>query len=101
VVTHDDGYSLAPGVEVLVLGDAELPSPADADRLTSTAAPPVDYQRVLVFVTEHGPVSTADVARDLRLSVSTVLRALRRLCAEGLLERQGGGRSTRYQRAAP
>jgi Winged helix-turn-helix DNA-binding len=99
VLTHDEGYSLELGIEVVLLGEADVLSAADEDSLTSIPAPPDDRDRVLSFILRQGATSSGDVARALRLSASSVLRVLRRLCAEGLLEREGGGRSTRYRRA--
>ncbi len=94
VITHDDGYSLAPGVEVLACGDAEAGPPSAP--ASPSLPPPDDRRRVLEHVSARGPASSAEVARALRLSASTALRLLRALCEEGLLEKKGGGRSTRY-----
>jgi len=97
IVTHDDGYSLAAGVEVLSFDDAAaLGAPPELG--APSLPPPDDRQRVLQHIEKHGALSSAEVARALRLSGSTALRALRALCGEGLLERQGSGRATRYLR---
>jgi predicted ArsR family transcriptional regulator len=85
---------------VLLLGELDSMGQPNGGSEASTTAPPDDRQRVLALITAQGAMSSGDAARALRLSSSTVLRLLRGLCAEGLLERQGGGRSTRYRRAA-
>jgi hypothetical protein len=98
IITHDDGYSLSAGVEVLVFDDAVPLGRASASGAASAPAPD-DRQRVLQHIEKHGAQSSAELGRALRLSGSTALRLLRALCEEGLLERQGSGRATRYLRA--
>jgi DNA-binding winged helix-turn-helix (wHTH) protein len=98
IITHDDGYSLAAGVEVLAFDDAAFPARASASGAASAPAPG-DRQRVLQHIEKHGALSSAELGRALRLSGSTALRFLRALCEEGLLERQGSGRATRYLRS--
>lgn len=93
IVTHPDGYALAEGVE-LVAGEVQ-----SAPSALPPAASPDERERVLAYVGSEGPVSSAEVAKALGLSSSTALRLLRKLSQEGLLARQGGGRSTRYARA--
>jgi DNA-binding IclR family transcriptional regulator len=44
-----------------------------------------------------GEASVPDLARALGLSESTALRAARRLCAAGRIERAGAARATRYR----
>jgi len=95
IVTHDDGYALAEGVELLVFG-AEAAAPTSPG--TPSSPPADDRQRVLALIAADGTVSSADVARGLELSSSTALRALRRLVEDGELERIGSGRATRYRR---
>ena len=98
IITHDDGYSLAPGVEGLAFGEAEgIEGPA-LPTLAPSLPPPDDRERVLEHISKAGPLSSVEVAKSLRLSNSTALRSLRELCARGLIEKQGGGRSTRYRR---
>jgi DNA-binding transcriptional ArsR family regulator len=91
VLTLDDGYPLFEGVEVLNWD-------AHAEELFSASAapPPDNRERVLEFIRTGGEVSSREIASALDLSESTALRLVRRLCDEGLLERRGGGRSTRY-----
>ncbi|HTV25318.1 MAG TPA: helix-turn-helix domain-containing protein [Polyangiaceae bacterium] len=99
IITHDDGYSLAAGVQVLSFDDAAtLGAPVPLGAPSPSLPPPDDRQRVLSHVEKHGASSSAEVAKALRLSGSTALRILRALCEEGLLERQGSGRATRYLR---
>ncbi len=98
VITHDDGYSLASGVELLTFDDGEAGSTFVSAAGSSIAPPPDDRQRVLSHIEQHGALGSAEVAKALHLSGSTTLRLLRGLCAEGLLERHGSGRATRYCR---
>jgi DNA-binding transcriptional ArsR family regulator len=91
VITLDDGYALAEGVEIV--GAESLD---DAAWSASAPPPPDDRQRVLDFAAAHAEVSSREVARALDISESTALRLLKRLSDEGLLERRGGGRATRY-----
>lgn len=99
IITHDDGYSLANAVELLVLDDANANAGAPiAAAEPSIAPPPDDRQRVLAHIVKHGALGSAELAKALRLSGSTVLRLLRTLCAEGQLVRRGSGRATRYSR---
>ncbi len=90
IVTHDDGYALVDGVEILTPEGESGPS--------TTIAPsaPDDRERALAFVVKNGPASSADVAAALKLSASTALRLLRSLAEEGALEKSGSGRATRY-----
>lgn len=98
IITHDDGYSLAAGVQVLAFDDGAMLGPTPLPGLPSLP-PPDDRQRVLHHIEKHGAQSSAELGKALRLSGSTALRLLRALCEEGLLERQGSGRATRYLRA--
>jgi DNA-binding transcriptional ArsR family regulator len=91
VITRDDGYALVEGVEIV-----GTDTPDDGAWSASLPPPPDDRQRVLEFVSSHGPVSSRDVAQALELSESTALRLLKRLAEEGRVERHGSGRSTRY-----
>jgi hypothetical protein len=92
VVTHEGGYLLADGVEIVSLeaGAANVASPS------SRPPPDPERDRVLAVLEAHGPSGSAEVARRLRMSPSTALRLLRRLADDGTLVRQGAGRSTRY-----
>ncbi|HHH27085.1 MAG TPA: winged helix-turn-helix domain-containing protein [Polyangiaceae bacterium] len=90
VVTADDGYRVAAGVQVIVLGD-ELPMAS-----TSAPPPPSDEMRIVAMLRAHGTASSADVARVLGISPSTALRALRRMVGDGRVRRLGSGRATRY-----
>jgi hypothetical protein len=93
IATHDDGYALVEGVEVVTLGQA-----FESATSASVLPPPGDDERVLELVTRRGQVSSADVAEELRLSASTALRLLRRLAESGALRKSGSGRGTRYGR---
>ena len=94
LITHEDGYALQEGVEV-VTWEAKV----EVSSASELPAPPGERERVLEFVEQNGAVSSAEVARGLKLSASSALRILRSLAEEGLLARRGGGRSTRYARA--
>jgi len=93
IVTHDDGYALPEGIEVVKLGES-----VESESLASIAPPPGEDARVLEFVAARGQVSSAEVAEALRLSASTALRLLRRLSESGVLVKSGSGRTTRYAR---
>jgi DNA-binding transcriptional ArsR family regulator len=91
VLTRDDGYALFEGVEVLDWAQLE-------ETPSASAAPPPDARaRVLELIRSSGEAGTSEVASTLGLSASTVLRLLRGLAEEGLLIRDGSGRSTRYR----
>jgi DNA-binding transcriptional ArsR family regulator len=91
VITRDEGYALSEGVEVFSWEQA-------AETLSASAAPPPDARaRVLDFIRAEGGTGSKEIAEALELSASTVLRLLRRLSEEGLLVRDGSGRSTRYR----
>jgi DNA-binding winged helix-turn-helix (wHTH) protein len=91
IVTHDDGYSLVTGLEIITWD--ETPEGLIS---ASAAPPPDDQERVRAFVLGNGPVSSAQVAESLKLSASTALRLLRRLADDGQVVKSGGGRGTRY-----
>jgi DNA-binding winged helix-turn-helix (wHTH) protein len=100
IVTHDDGYALAEGVEIVTLEDDSTPSEPREPLVPSNPPPaPDDRGPVLALVEKQGSVSSAEVASELGISASSALRVLRALANEGLLVRTGGGRSTRYQPA--
>jgi len=91
VLTRDDGYALSEGVEVLDWSRLE-------ETPSASAAPPPDARaRVLELIRTRGQAGTSEVASALGLSASTGLRLLRGLAQEGLLVRDGSGRSTRYR----
>ncbi len=94
IQTHDDGYALPEGVEVVTLGHG-----IESETAASIAPPPGDDARVLKLVELRGQISSAEVAEELRLSSSTALRLLKRLAESGVLVRSGSGRTTRYSRA--
>jgi Winged helix-turn-helix DNA-binding len=98
IITHDDGYSLASGVEVLAYDAGEVGGPVLSPAGVSIAPPPDDRQRLISHIERHGATSSADLARALGLSGSTTLRLLRTLCSDGSLARHGSGRATRYSR---
>jgi hypothetical protein len=91
VVTHEDGYHLATGIEVVAFGD-------EATTESSGAAPPPPAEEVAVLdlLRTEGPSSSAEVARVLEVSSSSALRTLRRMVEDGRVRRVGSGRATRY-----
>jgi len=94
IVTHDDGYALPEGIEVVTIGQS-----IESETAASVAPPPGDDERVLELVARRGHISSAELAAELRLSSSTALRLLKRLAENGALVRSGSGRTTRYSRA--
>ncbi len=92
VVTDDDGYHLAPQVELLVLGHEALP----VSLPESVPPPPSEDDAVVAALRSDGPSSSADIAAALKVSASSALRILRRLTEEGRVRRTGTGRATRY-----
>ncbi len=98
VVTHESGYHLAEGVELVILADASA-----APRVNAPSAPPAPLEetKVLEHLAREGPSSSAEVARALRMSPSSALRLLRRLVTEGRVARAGTGRATRYELPKP
>lgn len=91
IVTHETGYLLAEGVEIVTLeGEAAVATSPSA------RPPPAEHDRVTALIGREGPMSSAEVGRALRMSPSTALRLLRKLADDGVLVRVGGGRSTRY-----
>lgn len=92
VVTDDDGYHLAPQVELLVLGQEALP----VSLPESVPPPPSEDDAVVAALRSDGPSSSADIAAALKVSASSALRILRRLTEEGRVRRTGTGRATRY-----
>ncbi len=52
--------------------------------------------RLCQHLAERGPLSKSDLAELLSVSGDTILRDLRHLLGEGVVERQGSGRATRY-----
>ena len=58
LITHEDGYALQEGVEV-VTWEASV----EVSSASELPAPPGERERVLEFVEQNGAVSSADVAR--------------------------------------
>ena len=93
------GYALAPDVEVV-----EATEPVDDPAIVVTAtddptAPPShgDPRRIAALeLVRAGGAATRDVAEHLKVSDMTAFRLLASLVEEGLIERTGRGRNTRY-----
>lgn len=107
VTVTAQGYGLS--VPVHVIGGIEPAEPLEAplpeeDPLgepppRASAARDTDGhdRRMLDHLARVGEASVPDLARALGLSESTALRAARRLCAAGRIERAGAARATRYR----
>lgn len=92
IVTHEGGYELQPGIEI-----HEVAAPAVEPAAALVERPPSEAEKVLAWLRQNGPATTADVGRALGTSPSSALRLLRRLEEEGAVLRVGRGRATRYQ----
>ena len=88
IVTSDDGYHLASGVEVVVSDTTPSVEPAEP--------PPPDDEVTLLRALARGDCSSAQAAQVLGVSSSSALRTLRRMVADGRVRRIGSGRTTRY-----
>lgn len=115
------GYQLAPGVEVLDGSSAftagapmEAPSAAAmADEANGLSAPAAiaparpsspgpspsspELDAIVSFLAREGSASSTDVASRLGVSEMTALRRLRDLVEQGVVERSGKGKNTRYR----
>lgn len=89
IVTDDDGYHLAPGVEVV--------APATPISTDAAEPPPSDEEATLLRLLAQRSCSSADAARALGVSPSSALRVLRRMVDDGRVRRLGSGRATRYE----
>ena len=90
LVTHDEGYHLASGVE-LVTVEASVVA-----KQPSAPPPPPPEEAALLEALREGPAGSAEVAQRLRMSPSSALRLLRRMVERGVVIREGSGRATRY-----
>ncbi len=90
ILTHEGGYELEAGVEILELTAPAVPAPA------VVVKPASDEARALSWIEANGPTTTGDLARALGVSSSSALRVLRRLERDGAVVREGRGRATRY-----
>lgn len=121
--TVEGGYRLADGVEVVVhgfelsarpgsleevaaLAESTPPAQRSAAGSAASAAPDLKaarWARIARALAGAEPIAAGELARDLRVPVRTVSRDLGEMFAQGLLERSGEGRSTRYRapRKAP
>jgi uncharacterized membrane protein len=96
IITHEGGYELQPGVEVL-----DVAAPAVEQPARHVERPPSDADKVIACLRRGGPATTAEVAHALGISVSSAQRILRRLESDGEVVRLGRGRATRYQLRSP
>lgn len=71
-------------------GSRERPTEPDGDRMA----------KVLKYVTDHGPIGGAYVAKGLKLSVYKAATDLRQLAAKGLVHVTGEGRGQRWHLGA-
>ena len=107
IVVAGAGYGLAPGVAVVEVGEAadapgvEMPDEGGAP--SAPAPPPPDAPdprraAALALIERAEGAATRDIAEALKISEMTAFRVLGALVDEGLIERTGRGRSTRYIR---
>ncbi len=91
------GYALASDVELLELTTtgASLPSKRTGTENEARAADP-RRELVLELVRRPNGAATREVAQKLNVSEMTALRWLAGLVDEGLIQRTGRGRNTRY-----
>ena len=93
VVTHEAGYHLAEGVELIALEQGG----ATVAAVDSAEPPPrPEETRLLDLLRRDGPSSSAEIARALKMSSSSALRLLRRMVDQSEIIRVGSGRATRY-----
>ncbi len=98
VVTTARGYQLAPGIELVEVGDElDIHSPDQLDP-EGDSIPQVSEREshILEIIGRRRIASSAELAQDLRVSDATALRSLRALVADGRLRRTGRGKGTRY-----
>lgn len=105
------GYQLAAGVSVLEPASglsASAEASSDAEERASSPAPPPrpampsagpqpEHEAIVAFLAKEGSASSTDVASRLGVSEMTALRRLRDLVEQGLIERLGKGKNTRYR----
>jgi DNA-binding winged helix-turn-helix (wHTH) protein len=101
------GYALASHVELVDLLDTtDAPRSIAASASEASSAPAAvvpdraSRRRLLALeiVQRSGGAATRDVAEALKISDMTAFRVLSALVAEGLIEKVGQGRNTRYVR---
>jgi len=98
VLTTEHGYQLAPGVELVTVGDElETYAPEEIDAAHGGTREISDREsHILEIIGRRRVASSAELAQDMRVSDATALRSLRALVADGKLRRTGRGKSTRY-----
>jgi DNA-binding winged helix-turn-helix (wHTH) protein len=101
----DAGYAIAEGVTVMHLGGelgkkAPAPEPERPRQETSAEvrqkASDERKDRVLLLLARE-PLSTSEIATALKVSEMTAFRLLATMAKDGLLERTGQGKRTRYR----
>jgi len=90
VITDDDGYHLADGMELVVVGTTLSRTEP------SVPPPPTEEDVVAKKLRDDGPCGTAGIAAALEVSTSSALRILRKMLDDGRIRRMGSGRATRY-----
>jgi DNA-binding winged helix-turn-helix (wHTH) protein len=96
----DAGYAIAEGVTVLHLGAGPIEEPR---REAEPKAPPVrqkagdDRKERVLRLVQKEPLSTSEIATALKISEMTAFRLLTAMAKDGLLERTGQGKRTRYR----
>ncbi|APR81601.1 Hypothetical protein A7982_06950 [Minicystis rosea] len=101
------GYQLTPGVALLdlanTLGDAPPPPvesihpPAPSIPPPAMPSQPPAADAIVTWLAREGPSSSTDIASHLGVSEMTALRRLRDLIDQGVVQRSGKGKNTRYR----
>ena len=112
IETIEGGYGLAEGITVLAHGYDLAGEPASLDELAilpgggpgktgaAEEARAVRWARLAQEIVQSGERSVGDLAAIVRASLRTVSRDLSEMHRQGLVDRVGDGRGTRY-RARP
>lgn len=102
----DAGYAIADGVALVHHGGDRVEEESaaierDAPRASVSAAArhrAIDARREQVLrLAAREPLSTSEIATELKISEMTAFRLLAALAKEGVLERTGQGKRTRYR----
>lgn len=97
----DAGYAMADGVTLMHHGrdryvDEDVRPPAPTHVPTKQATMDARREQVLRLAAKEA-LSTSEIASQLRISEMTAFRLLASLAKEGLVERTGQGKRTRYK----
>jgi len=111
IETVEGGYGIAQGIEVVSHGYELAAEPTSLAELTALAggqggetvedARAVRWARLAQELGQTGERSVGDLAAAVRASLRTVSRDLSEMHRQGLVERLGEGRGTRYRARNP